>query len=274
MNIAIMGAMPEETAGINEYFSRLPMSVHNRISLGNRTYDSYNLNGHTFIVVFSRWGKVAASSTATTLINHFGAQNIIFTGVAGAVSSELDVGDIVIGDNYVQHDMDVSPLPGMEKYEIPLTGVTYFPAATTLLAPAQQAAIHTCAHINTQPQHPIKEFNTNNLKSCIGTLASGDVFITDKAHTATLTREIRNLKTVDMESAAVAQVCYDYTIPFLAVRVVSDKADGSSHVDFPKFIQTISSPTIAVFIQHLSENISMTLPSTPQSPVFGGCSPL
>lgn len=118
-NIGIMGAMHEEVQLIKEL-----MVISEERSIADRTYYSGILHGINITLVFSRWGKVASASTATTLINTFGSEFILFTGVAGAVDKDLNVGDIVIGESLYQHDMDASPI--FPKFQIPLTENKFF----------------------------------------------------------------------------------------------------------------------------------------------------
>jgi adenosylhomocysteine nucleosidase len=130
--IGIMGAMPEEIDGVVHLLANC-----RELSMGKRTYYSGQLNGIDTVVVFSRWGKVAAATTATTLIHQFQITELLFTGVAGAIHSDLEIGDIVLGRRLIQHDMDARPL--MRQYEIPLLSKTYFESDTMHLAIASTA---------------------------------------------------------------------------------------------------------------------------------------
>jgi adenosylhomocysteine nucleosidase len=114
-----MGAMPEE---INKIISAI--EDKEIIEEGSRIYYKGKLFEQDVVAVFSRWGKVAAATTATNLILRFKVDRIVFTGVAGAITPELNVGDIVIGQHLFQHDMDARPL--MRRFEIPLTGKTSY----------------------------------------------------------------------------------------------------------------------------------------------------
>ena len=111
--IAIMSAMQEEVQALLQNLKNIAP-----VTKGMRTYYKGILFNKPVVIVFSRWGKVAASATATQLINDFKVDEIIFTGVAGAISPTLNIGDIVIGDKLYQHDMDASPL--YQKFEIPI----------------------------------------------------------------------------------------------------------------------------------------------------------
>lgn len=263
MIIGIMGAMPEEVDGIKAWLQSPDETVSTTIEVGGRDYCCFTYGAHSIVVVFSRWGKVASASTATTLIDKFSVETIVFTGVSGAVNPALNIADIVIGTKTIQHDMDVSPLPGMTKYQIPLTEITYFDSNPRLVDFATKAA-EQLIYNPALSDIPIARFNAARLKVTQGTLASGDQFITDKTYTAILLKEIDSLQTVDMESAAVHQVCYDHSVPFVAVRIVSDKADESSPINFPEFISTVSSPLLCLFIQLYLKELTTNIESIEQ----------
>ena len=117
--VGILGAMPQEVDDV----IRLLKNAQ-EFSFGMRTYISGQINGTDAVVVFSRWGKVAAAATVSALIHHFAVTEIIFTGVAGAIDPKLKIGDIVIGRRLIQHDIDARPL--MQRFEVPLLSKTYF----------------------------------------------------------------------------------------------------------------------------------------------------
>src|SRR3970282_412777 len=132
--IGIMGAMPEEIDGVVALLANPVAS-----SMGKRTYFTGQINGIDTVVVFSRWGKVAAATTDTTLIHEFKITELLFTGVAGAISPDLKIGDVVLGKRLIQHDMDARPL--MDKYEIPFLSKTYFESDKTHLDVAKKAIL-------------------------------------------------------------------------------------------------------------------------------------
>ena len=119
MLLGLMGAMPEEMDKIIDALTDKKV-----VERGSRLYYRGKLYGQEVVAVFSRWGKVAAATTATNLIVEFGVDRIVFTGVAGAISDDLNIGDVVIAQRLFQHDMDARPL--MRRFEIPLTGKTSF----------------------------------------------------------------------------------------------------------------------------------------------------
>ncbi|WP_281299339.1 5'-methylthioadenosine/adenosylhomocysteine nucleosidase [Flavobacterium limnophilum] len=249
--IGIMGAMPEEIEGVVALLANPEVT-----KMGKRSYFTGQINGIDTVVVFSRWGKVAAATTVTTLIHEFKITELLFTGVAGAIHSDLKIGDIVLGKRLLQHDMDARPL--MEQYEIPLLSKTYFESDTVHLAIAAKAvqkvfenkALHTV--IATED---LMQFDIAQPKLVIGDIASGDQFFSGNEQKQGLATQLPNVLCVEMEGAAVAQVCYEYEIPFSIIRTISDVADDNSHIDFPAFIQKISSKYAAEIIKNIFEQI-------------------
>lgn len=245
--IGIMGAMPEEIAGVVALLTNCTES-----SMGKRTYFSGQINGIDTVVVFSRWGKVAAATTATTLIHEFKITELLFTGVAGAISSDLKIGDIVLGKRLIQHDMDARPL--MKQYEIPLLSRTYFESDENHLDSATKA-INTVFENNSLHavigDEELAEFSISQPKLVVGDIASGDQFFSSKEQKHNLNTQLPNILCVEMEGAAVAQVCYEYEVPFSIIRTISDTADDKSHIDFPSFIKNISSKYAAEIIKNI-----------------------
>lgn len=238
MRIAIIGAMPEEIDLLRDRIANL---AEQRI--GRRTYHVGQYQGHEVIVAFSRWGKVAAAATATTVITHFDVGLIIFTGVAGGVSDQLAIGDIVIGDRLIQHDVDASGTGFFQRFEIPLLGKTFFEVPPQLVEHALAAANEfVTQEVNELvPPATLAELGIDLPKVRVGTVASGDQFIHDKSKVRELTSAIPNLLCVEMEGAAVAQICLENDIPCIVIRSISDKADSHAALDFPKFVQRVAS---------------------------------
>ena len=125
-----------------------------------RDYCQGTLYGRDITLVFSRWGKVAAASTVTTLIEIFTVDSVIFTGVAGAISSDLDIGDVVIGSDLIQHDLDASAIPGLKRFEVPLLGISAFHAKEGLADLAKKSAERywTVDLANDVPRQLLAEF--------------------------------------------------------------------------------------------------------------------
>lgn len=235
--IGIMGAMPEEIDGI----ARL-ITGHTQKTIGMRTYHSGMINNISVVMVFSRWGKVAAATTVSTLIENFGVTEIIFTGVAGALHADLRIGDIVLGKRFVQHDMDARPI--IRRFEIPLLQKTFFEADPEKLKIATNAISSLLTDKTFHqlfPDDVRKKFSIDNTRLFIGDVASGDQFFSRQSQKQTVHHELPSVLCVEMEGAAVAQVCYEHQIPFTIIRTISDIADDNAHVDFPSFIQSVCS---------------------------------
>src|SRR5579862_3787395 len=139
MKIGIVGAMPQEIALLQRDLQ------HPRVETrGMRQYLQGTLYGKDVVLVFSRCAKVAAASTVTTLIEVFGVDLVVFTGVAGAMDPNLEVGDVVLGTSLVQHDLDARPL--FRRFEVPLLDRVSFEAPASLVSLARRSAelyLHT-----------------------------------------------------------------------------------------------------------------------------------
>ncbi|HEX7846714.1 MAG TPA: 5'-methylthioadenosine/adenosylhomocysteine nucleosidase [Chitinophagaceae bacterium] len=235
--IGIMGAMPQEISEVADLLSDRKEIVH-----GMRTYYTGTLNGIDTVVVFSRWGKVAAATTVSSLILEFKITDLIFIGVAGAIADELKIGDIVIAQKLIQHDMDARPL--MNRYEIPLLGITYFETDSRHLAIAEKAinTLLTEKHLHLViGDEALIKFGIEKPRLFIGDIASGDKFFSSQQDKNELKQLLPEIVCVEMEGAAVAQVCYEYNIPFIVIRTISDESNENSVIDFPSFINAIAS---------------------------------
>jgi adenosylhomocysteine nucleosidase len=235
--IGIMGAMPEEIEGVLELISE-----RTETRIGGRTYHSGMIHGIRVVVAFSRWGKVAASSTVTTLLHAFKIRGLIFTGVAGAIHPQLKVGDIVIGRTLVQHDMDARPL--MPRHEIPLLGKTWFETDAHLSKIASNAIKQVLSnqHLHSLiPESDLLNFHIHSPSLFEGEIASGDQFFSSLAQKRALLDILPQVRCIEMEGAAVAQVCFENELPFTVIRTISDIAGDNSGVDFPLFVSRVAS---------------------------------
>lgn len=242
-----MGAMPEEIEGIVALLDNCTT-----LSMGKRTYYSGKINDIAVVVVFSRWGKVAAATTVATMIHEFKITELLFTGVAGAISPDLKIGDIVVGKRLIQHDMDARPL--MQQYEIPLLSKIYFETDSTHFSKAQKAVFDIFENKNLHAvisETDLKKFNIIEPKILVGDIASGDQFFSSNKQKEALHSQLPDVLCVEMEGAAVAQVCSEYEIPFSIIRTISDTADDKSHIDFPSFIEKIASKYAAEIIKKI-----------------------
>lgn len=246
---AILSALAEEQQGLVELLenSRCVRRADREFWLGR-------LHGQDVVLALSRYGKVAAATTTTTLIESFGVQRVVFTGVAGGVGAGVKVGDIVVADGYVQHDMDASPL--FPRFEVPLYGRARFDChpdlTSSLLAAAQGFVAHT--------KVPGNGVVSAGVVVHRGLIASGDLFVGSAAQADGLQQALQGAGhaplAVEMEGAAVAQVCHDYGLPFAAVRTISDRADDQAHVDFRQFVQEVASHYAHGIVSGLLKSLS------------------
>ena len=225
--LAIVAALAEEAEGLFAEMAQDPgMRV---VHVGSRDFHVGRLFGRHCVLTLARIGKVAAATTTTALIHHFGPSAILFTGVAGAASASVKIGDVVVADTLLQHDLDASPL--FPRYEVPLTGVARFRTNRGMTARLAEAAAGALADAAPGPARASLHR---------GLIISGDQFINGAAAVARLRRELPDALAIEMEGAAAAQVCGDYGIPIATFRTVSDAADDSAHVDFPVFLRDVA----------------------------------
>jgi len=226
MTIAIVSAMHEELSAVLAL-----MPDEKKQVVAGREFWIGHLHGQEVVAVLSRIGKVAAATTATILIERFGVQRIVFTGVAGGLAPGVEVGHVVVADSFLQHDLDASPI--FPRYEVPLYGLSRFatdaPLSARLAAAAQSALPHVRVHR--------------------GLVVSGDRFVATTGESRALQAALPEALAVEMEGAAFAQVCHDYGVAFAAVRTISDRADDEAHGDFLRFIAEVASRHSAAIVE-------------------------
>lgn len=207
-----------------------------KIDLASRVFYKGNIGGKEIVLAKSGIGKVASSFTASLLIHHFGVQSILVTGVAGGIADQIKVGDLAIATQAVQHDMDCSPL--FPKFEIPATGVTYFESDKALTSQLIDAAKTYCKlDLENQISPEVRtELDIQTPEIHSGLLVSGDQFIGKMVQWNKIRTELPDSLFVEMEGAAVAQVCHDSNIPWCSIRTISDKANAVAHLDFNLFL--------------------------------------
>ena len=244
-----MSAMREEIAALID-----KIETTERVVKGMRTYYRGNLWGKDVVLVFSRWGKVASATTATHLINDFKVSEILFTGVAGAIEPSINIGDVVLGEELYQHDMDASPM--VERFEVPLLRKKSFSSNTErnlILSNSIREFLARKEEFITSEQ--LTFFGITNPKKVEGKIASGDQFNLDLQTIDKIRNDLPGVLCVEMEGAAVAQVCYEYKLPFNIVRTISDRADDNSHIDFPRFATEVASRYAQGIIEHYFNSI-------------------
>ncbi len=242
---AIVSALHEELAAVLAL-----MPDEQQQTVAGRTFWRGHLHGHEVVAVLSGIGKVAAATTATVLVERFGVQRIVFTGVAGGVRPGVNVGDVVLARQFLQHDMDASPL--FARHEVPGYGRSTFDADTELTARLLRASEAVLRTLPTQlPEGVRSAFGLHAPQCHQGLLISGDRFVSTTAESEALRRELPDALAVEMEGAAFAQVCHDYRVPLAVVRTISDRADDSAHVDFSRFLREVASRYSGAIVEAL-----------------------
>ncbi|MFT5424868.1 MAG: adenosylhomocysteine nucleosidase [Phycisphaerales bacterium] len=232
--LAIMAAMPQEIEALDQLLDGA--STQHR---AGREYTLGTLNGKAVVLVHSRCGKVASATTAHDLISHFNARHIVFTGVAGGLDPALSIGDIVVGSSYVQHDMDARPL--FPRFEIPLLGMSEFrpPAMPEALAAARAFLEHDLH--DAVGRGPLERLSISAPKAVEGLILSGDRFVSCAKESAQLRADLPGALCVEMEGAAVAQVCHGFGVGFTSFRTISDTSDHTAPEDFWQSLAAIAS---------------------------------
>ena len=210
--IGIIGAMEVEVAILKEKMEDVRI-------IKKASMDFYEgiLAGKKVVVVRSGIGKVNAGICAQILADVFSVDAIINTGIAGSLNKNINIGDIVLSTDVVQHDMDATGF-GYRKGQIPQMPVFFFNADDNL----RRLAAEVCKEVN--PDIQVFE----------GRIASGDQFVSDQGVKNRIVSEFSAYAT-EMEGAAIGQAAYLNEIPFLVVRAISDKADGSAQMDYSEF---------------------------------------
>lgn len=213
MNIVgIIGAMDEEVAKLKEQMSNVRITKKAMMEFNQGT-----LNGKQVVVVRSGIGKVNAAICTQILVDDFKVEAVINTGIAGSLRSWIDIGDIVISTDALQHDMDATNF-GYPVGQIPRMEVFSFKADEGLVELAKEV----CEEVNPE------------ISVYLGRVVSGDQFISDDATKNRILESFAGYCT-EMEGAAIAQAAYLNKIPFVILRAISDKADNSAQMDYPTF---------------------------------------
>ena len=224
MKIGLMGAMDQEIMQILQVLQHQESSV-----IAGIRFVQGSWYGHEVVVCKSGVGKVNAAVAAQLLIDRFQVRQIWFTGVAGAVHPDLAVGDIVISSSCQQHDMDVAPL-GYARGVTPYQPVSDYPADPALIALAQGACERQCT----------------DHKHLLGRILSGDQFIANPGYVETVLYHQLGGACVEMEGAALAQVCQMNEVPYIVLRSISDQADGEAEVNFAEFTVMAAERSFAI----------------------------
>jgi adenosylhomocysteine/aminodeoxyfutalosine nucleosidase len=210
--LAIMGAMQEEVEPLLEYFENVKVT-----EFAKNKYYEVNYKGLDIVIAYSKIGKVFASLTASTLIEKFGCDTLLFSGVAGAINPELKIGDLIIADKLCQHDLDITAF-GHPHGFVP-EGAVFVETSAQLREVAKVVA------------------NENGLKVIEGTIATGDQFV-HSTERKDFIESTFNADALEMEGASVAVVCDALNVPFFILRAISDSADMDAGFDFDEFLKS------------------------------------
>lgn len=225
--LAIMGAMEEEIEPLLAYFDSV-----NIVEFANNKYYEVSYNGLDIVIAYSKIGKVFASLTAATMIEKFGCDTLLFSGVAGGINPELKIGDLIIADKLCQHDLDITAFGHPFGY-----------------VPGGKVFVETSKELR---EVAIKVANENDLKVIVGTIATGDQFVhsTDRKD---FIQSTFSADALEMEGASVAVVCDALNVPFFILRAISDSADMDAGFDFDEFLKSSAKNSADYLIKILKE---------------------
>jgi len=234
-HVALMCAIPEEIGETLKNLENLSEKTFGDLKIfsgewSNKKDDLLNIY---VSVAWSGWGKVSAARTATRILgSKYKGKTIdmiLFTGVAGSAKSILKQWDIVIPNRLIQHDLDARPIfnkyviPAIRKAKISIPNEWIDWAKNSIKEAKMDKELNNFGHVK------------------IGLIGTGDKFISDSSVLESLVKDLPDLYAVEMEGAAVAQVCIQESVPFLILRVISDNADGSAAQNFTDFIEAYKS---------------------------------
>lgn len=226
--IAIMGAMPEEVAPILE-----KLGSYQTIEYAGNKYYEASYKGVELVIAYSKIGKVFSTLTATTMIEHFGAKRLLFSGVAGAISPKLKVGDLIVATKLSQHDLDITAF-GHPFGFVP-EGSVYVEADKQMIEISKEVA--------------------NSMGKTVqeGIIATGDQFVANEERKNWIGDTFK-ADALEMEGASVAVVCDALNVPFFILRAISDAADMDASFSFDEFLET-SAIESAEFVMKMVEKL-------------------
>jgi len=223
MKIAIMGAMREEIDPILSALGEYTSEEH----AGN-VYYSAHYAGHELVIAYSKIGKVFSAITASVMLERFGAQVLLFSGVAGGISKELKIGDLIMASSLCQHDVDIVAFG--HPYGFIPEGTLMIESDPELRSIASEVSIDI------------------GIDLYEGIIATGDQFVASSERKSWI-QQTFNADALEMEGASVACVCQNFGIPFFVLRAISDTADGEASEDFDAFLKTSASISAAFVLE-------------------------
>ncbi len=212
MTIGIMGAMIEEIEPLLRFFKE-----YETVEFADNKYYKTKYKNNDIVVAYSKIGKVFASLTATTMIEKFGIEKLLFSGVAGAIDEDLHIGDLVIATKLCQHDLDITAFGHPYGY-----------------VPEGSVYIKSDKKLNDLAKEVAKE---KGIRLKEGIVATGDQFVADSKRKEWI-RDTFKASALEMEGASVAVVANALNIPFLVLRAISDAADMDAGFDFDEFLKS------------------------------------
>ncbi len=229
--IGIIGAMDSEIDTLKQAAKQKSAT-----NIAGMEFVEGKLRGRSVVIVKCGVGKVNAGICADLLINHFGCGRVINTGVAGSLNNDIDIGDIVVSVDAVQHDLDATAL-GFEKGQIPFTDMRIYTADKSLRQAAVRAVKESAPEINVFE----------------GRICSGDQFISTPEQKEKIIADFNGM-CCEMEGGAIAQACCLSNTPFVIIRAISDKSDGSQHIEFETF-QAEAARNCANIVEYMIEKM-------------------
>lgn len=210
--LAIMGAMEEEIEPLLAHFDNVKVT-----DFAKNKYYEVTYNGLEIVIAYSKIGKVFASLTASTLIEKFGCDTLLFSGVAGAINPKLKIGDLIIADKLCQHDLDITAFGHPHGF-----------------VPGGDVFIETTEKLRDIAKEVAAE---NSLSVVEGTIATGDQFVHSVERKEFIESTFK-ADALEMEGASVAVICDSLSVPFFILRAISDTADGGADIDFDEFLKS------------------------------------
>ena len=229
--IGIIVAMQEELEEIKEYVEDI-----NEKEIRHITFIEGKVEEKNVVLVQCGIGKVNAAMVTQALIDSYSIEYIVNIGVAGALNPMLNIGDVVIADKLIQHDFDITAFGHSKGY---ITGVGDF--------------IQTDENLKNKLEKLNHNNKDNDYKIKLGIIASGDIFCTDIEMKNKIYSKF-DADCVEMEGAAIAQVCYLNEIPFVVMRSISDSPNGKNAITFDKFLKIASKRIANLLVEFIKEN--------------------
>jgi adenosylhomocysteine nucleosidase len=230
MRIGIIGAMEEEVVLLREQLKEL----QEKKLAGCEFYQGY-LNDQEIVLLKSGIGKVNAAIGTTLMVQMYDPDVILNTGSAGGFHTDLNVGDVVISTEVRHHDVDAT-IFGYEYGQVPQMPANYIPDQRLV-----QAAVKAGARVE-------------DIQVAQGLIASGDSFMSDHERVEEIRNKFPALYAAEMEAAAIAQTCYQFNVPFVIIRSLSDIAGKDARVSYDQFLKTASKNS-AELVQQIVEEL-------------------